>query len=64
MRAQKKLWFPDDLAKATRLLALADRASKGTAYEPGISGGVSLERAQTLYEIEKNVLAMRPPRQD
>jgi DNA polymerase III subunit delta len=64
LRAQKKLWFPDDLARATRLLALADRASKGTAYEPGISGGVSLERAQTLYEIEKNVLAMRPPRQD
>jgi len=64
LRAQKKLWFPDDLARATRLLALADRASKGTAYEPGISGGVSLERAQTFYEIEKNVLAMRPPRQD
>ena len=64
LRAQKKLWFPDDLARATRLLALADRASKGTSYEPGISGGVSLERAQTFYEIEKNVLAMRPPRQD
>ena len=64
LRAQKKLWFPDDLARATRLLALADRASKGTAYKPGISGGVSLERAQTFYEIEKNVLAMRPPRQD
>lgn len=64
LRAQKKLWFPDDLARATRLLALADRASKGTAYRPGISGGVSLERAQTFYEIEKNVLAMRPPRQD
>lgn len=64
LRAQKKLWFPEDLAKATRLLALADRASKGTAYEPGITGGISLERAQTLYEIEKNVLAMRPPRQD
>lgn len=64
LRAQKKLWFPEDLAKAARLLALADRASKGTSYEAGVTGGVSLERTQTLYEIEKSVLAMRPPKQD
>lgn len=62
LRNQKKLWLPDDLARATALLALADRASKGTSYQAGIVGGVSLERSQALFEIEKNVLAMRPPK--
>ncbi|NBU31601.1 MAG: DNA polymerase III subunit delta [Actinobacteria bacterium] len=64
LRTQKKSWLPEDLAKATRLLAQADRASKGTTYQVGIPGGVSLERAQTLYEIEKNILAMRAPKID
>mgnify|MGYP006274598425 CR=1 FL=1 len=64
LRQQKKLWLPEDLAKAARLLALADRASKGTVYEAGTPGGVSLERTQALYEIEKNLLAVRRPRQD
>ena len=62
LRNQKKLWLPEDLAKAARLLALADRASKGTQYEPGVPGGVSLERTQAMYEIEKNLLAIRTPR--
>ena len=62
LRNQKKMWFPEDLAKAARLLALADRASKGTHYEAGTPGGVSLERTQALYEIEKNFLAVRTPR--
>ena len=64
LRQQKKMWLPEDLAKAARLLALADRASKGTAYEAGTPGGVSLERTQALYEIEKNLLAVRKPRED
>ncbi len=62
LRNQKKLWLPQDLARAAHLLALADRASKGTNYQVGVVGGTSLERTQSLYEIEKNVLAIRPPK--
>ena len=62
LRAQKAKWNPDQLAMATKLLALADRASKGTMYDPSVNGGVSLESAQSMYEIEKNLLAVRPPR--
>lgn len=62
LRAQKAKWNPDQLAAATRLLALADRASKGTTYEVGVTGGVSLESEQTLYAIEKNLMAIRAPK--
>ena len=62
LRAQKAKWNPEQLAMATKLLALADRASKGTTYDPAVNGGVSLESAQSMYEIEKNLLAVRPPR--
>lgn len=61
LRAQKAKWNPDQLAAATRLLALADRASKGTTYDVAVTGGVSLESEQTLYAIEKNLMAIRPP---
>lgn len=64
LRAQKAKWNPDQLAAATRLLSLADRASKGTRYDVAVTGGVSLESAQTLYAIEKNLMAIRAPRQD
>ncbi len=62
LRAQKAKWNPEQLAMATKLLALADRASKGTTYDAAINGGVSLDPAQSMYEIEKNLLAVRPPR--
>lgn len=62
LRAQKAKWNPDQLAMATKLLALADRASKGTTYDPSVNGGVSLDPIQSMYEIEKNLLAVRPPR--
>ena len=63
LRAQKAKWHPDQLARAARLIALADRASKGTKYEPGLKGGASLD-SDTLkqYEIEKAILGIRPPR--
>ncbi len=64
LRAQKAKWHPDQLAAATRLLALADRASKGTAYEVGIPGGRSLEQGQAAYEIEKMLLAIRSPQEN
>ena len=62
LRSQKAKWNPDQLAMATKLLALADRASKGTTYDPAVNGGVSLDPIQSMYEIEKNLLAVRPPR--
>lgn len=62
LRAQKAKWNPDQLAAATRLLALADRASKGTTYDVAVTGGVSLDPEQSLYSIEKNLMAIRPPR--
>ena len=64
LRAQKSKWHPDHLSAAARLLALADRASKGTAYEFGTPGGRSLEPTQAAYEIEKLLLAIRSPRQN
>ena len=48
--------------RAARLMVLADRASKGTMYQPGVPGGISLEAEQAQYEMEKSLLAMRPPR--
>ena len=53
LRAQKAKWHPDQLAAAARLLALADRSSKGTVYDVAIPGGRSLESSQTLYHMEK-----------
>jgi DNA polymerase III delta subunit len=64
LRAQKAKWNPDQLAAATRLLALSDRASKGTTYDVAITGGVSLEAEQSLYAIEKNLLAIRAPKEN
>ncbi|CAB4338285.1 MAG: DNA polymerase III subunit delta [Actinobacteria bacterium] len=62
LKTQKNKWHPDQLALATRLLVLADRASKGTVYDSAIPGGRSLDESQAQYEIEKNLLAIRPPR--
>ncbi len=62
LRAQKAKWHPDQLAAAARLLALADRSSKGTVYDAAIPGGRSLENAQTLYHIEKEFMAIRAPK--
>ena len=62
LRAQKAKWHPDQLAAAARLLALADRSSKGTVYDAAIPGGRSLESAQTLYHIEKEFMAIRAPK--
>jgi DNA polymerase-3 subunit delta len=63
LRQMKAKWTPEQLARAARLLALADRASKGTTYQAGIPGGTSLEDEQAQYEIEKALLAVRPPRE-
>lgn len=63
LRQMKNKWTPDQLAHAARLLVLADRASKGTVYRVGVPGGVSLEGEQAQYEIEKALLAVRPPRE-
>lgn len=60
LRSQKMKWHPDQLAMAARLLTLADRASKGTVYDPAIPGGRSLEPAQVQYHIEKELMAVRP----
>jgi len=60
-RTQKQKWNPEQLAMAARLLTLADRASKGTVYEIGVPGGLSLEHAQSRYQIEKALMAIRPP---
>lgn len=62
LAAQKSRWTPEQLAAAARLLALADRAGKGTQYDPAVPGGVSLDAEQSGYEIEKDLLAVRPPR--
>ena len=62
LRTQKSKWHPDQLAAAARLLALADRSSKGTVYDVAIPGGRSLESSQTLYHIEKEFMAIRAPR--
>jgi DNA polymerase III delta subunit len=61
LAAQKRKWNPEQLAAATRLLALADRASKGTSYAAGLPGGNSLDQVQTRYLIEKHILAIRQP---
>lgn len=63
LRAQKAKWHPDQLAAAARLLALADRSSKGTVYDAAIPGGRSLESSQTLYHMEKEFMAIRAPKQ-
>jgi DNA polymerase-3 subunit delta len=60
LRSQKMKWHPDQLAMAARLLALADRSSKGTVYDVAIPGGRSLEPAQVQYHIEKELMAVRP----
>ena len=62
LRAQKAKWHPDQLAAAARLLALADRSSKGTVYDVAIPGGRSLESSQTLYHMEKEFMAIRAPK--
>jgi len=62
LRAQKAKWHPDQLAAAARLLALADRSSKGTVYDVAIPGGRSLETSQTLYHMEKEFMAIRAPK--
>ena len=61
---QKQKWTPEQLERATRLLILADRASKGTVYDSGIPGGLSLDPIQSHYEIEKLLLGIRPAHQD
>ena len=61
LSTQKRKWNPEQLAAATRLLVLADRASKGTTYTAGLPGGQSLDHVQTRYLIEKNFLAIRQP---
>ena len=58
---QKRKWNPEQLAAATRLLVLADRASKGTSFSAGLPGGNSLDQVQTRYLIEKQFLAIRQP---
>lgn len=62
LRNQKNRWTPEQLATAARLLAQADRASKGTSYDPGIPGGKSLDSVQSQYRIEKDLMAIRPPK--
>lgn len=62
LRAQKAKWHPDQLAAAARLLALADRSSKGTVYDVATPGGRSLESSQTLYHMEKEFMAIRAPK--
>ena len=64
LRSQKQRWNPEQLELATRLLLLADRSSKGTVYHVGVPGGLSLDPVQSHYEIEKLLLAIRPPRAD
>lgn len=64
LRSQKAKWHPDQLAAAARLLALADRSSKGTVYDAAIPGGRSLESAQALYHMEKEFMAIRGPKQN
>jgi len=61
LSTQKRKWNPEQLAAATRLLVLADRASKGTTYTAGLPGGNSLDQVQTRYLIEKQFLAIRQP---
>ena len=61
LSTQKRKWNPEQLAAATRLLVLADRASKGTSYAAGLPGGNSLDQVQTRYLIEKHFLAVRQP---
>jgi DNA polymerase-3 subunit delta len=63
LRGQKAKWHPDQLAAAARLLALADRSSKGTVYDVAIPGGRSLETSQTLYHMEKEFMAIRAPKE-
>jgi DNA polymerase-3 subunit delta len=62
LRNQKNRWTPEQLATAARLLAQADRASKGTSYDSGIPGGKSLDTVQSQYRIEKDLMAIRPPK--
>lgn len=62
LRNQKNRWTPEQLATAARLLAQADRASKGTSYDPAIPGGRSLDSVQSAYRIEKDLMAIRPPK--
>ena len=61
LSTQKRKWNPEQLAAATRLLVLADRASKGTTYTAGLPGGQSLDPVQTRYLLEKHFLAVRQP---
>ena len=62
LRTQKAKWNPDQLAQAAHLLVLADRASKGTVYDPHIPGGRSLENIQVRYHLEQSLIAIRPPK--
>lgn len=62
LRNQKNRWTPEQLASAAALLAKADRASKGTSYDPAIPGGRSLDSVQSQYLIEKDLMAIRPPK--
>ena len=62
LAAQKARWTPDQLAVAARLLAQADRSAKGTRYDPAVTAGISLDGTQSSYEIEMNLLAVRPPK--
>lgn len=62
LRNQKNKWTPEQLATAARLLAQADRASKGTSYDPAVPGGKSLDSVQSQYRIEKDLMAIRPPK--
>lgn len=62
LRNQKNRWTPEQLATAARLLAQADRASKGTSYDRAIPGGRSLESVQSAYRIEKDLIGIRPPK--
>lgn len=62
LRNQKNRWTPEQLGTAARLLAQADRASKGTSYDPAVPGGKSLDSVQSQYRIEKDLMAIRPPK--
>lgn len=62
LKNQKNRWTPEQLATAARLLAQADRSSKGTAYDSAIPGGKSLDLVQSQYRIEKDLMAIRPPK--
>lgn len=60
LEKQKRMWTPEQLARAVQLLAIADRATKGTRYQSGMPGGEGMEKKQLQYEVERALLAMRP----